>query len=281
MQKMAVIDLDDTLLSPDKSISPANLRALRTLQEKGFEIIIGSGRHHENIVRFEERIGQQGWVISSNGAVVRHARTSVLLHERTLTLAQALDVCRYAAERDLTVVGYHRHGAFADQNSEWTLRYALGAGWHPRRGNLDELAASGLQKVLLIHSPETIDNIQQEVERRFGTEMYVVRTENEILEVGAHNINKAVGAQAVAKMLGIASQDVVAFGDGNNDVELLAWAGLSVAMSHGRENARKAAKLISPPGSRATAFARAVHALLERISSRDIADASAENVGAL
>ena len=41
-------------------------------------------------------------------------------------------------------------------------------------------------------------------------------------------------------------QDVVAFGDGNNDVELLAWAGLSVAMSHGRENARKAAKLISP-----------------------------------
>ena len=66
---MAVIDLDDTILSPDKSISPANLQALRTLREKGFEIIIGSGRHHENIVRFEERIGQQGWVISSNGAV--------------------------------------------------------------------------------------------------------------------------------------------------------------------------------------------------------------------
>ena len=103
MQKMAVIDLDDTLLSPDKSISPANLQALRTLQEKGFEIIIGSGRHHENIVRFEERIGQQGWVISSNGAVVRHARTSVLLHERSLTLAHALDVCRYGAERDLTL----------------------------------------------------------------------------------------------------------------------------------------------------------------------------------
>ena len=266
MQKMAVIDLDDTLLSPDKSISPSNLQALRALRANGFEIIIGSGRHHENIVRFEDRIGRQGWVISSNGAVVRHARTSALLHERTLTLVQALEVCRYGAERELTVVGYHRDGAFADQNSEWTLRYALGAGWHPKRGKLDDLAATGLQKLLLIHAPETIDNIQEDVERRFGSEMYVVRTENEILEVAAPDINKAVGAQAVAKMLGIARRDVVAFGDGNNDIELLAWAGLSVAMHHGRESARKAAKLITAPGSQETAFARAVQAVLEGTS---------------
>ena len=86
------------------------------------------------------------------------------------------------------------------------LRYALGAGWHPKRGKLDDLAATGLQKLLLIHAPETIDNIQVDVERRFGSEMYVVRTENEILEVAAPDINKAIGAQAVAKMLGIASQ---------------------------------------------------------------------------
>ena len=122
-------------------------------RESGFEIIIGSGRHHENIVRFEERIGQQGWVISSNGAVVRHARTSALLHERTLTLAQALDVCRYGAERDLTVVGYHRDGAFADQNSEWTLRYALGAGWHPKRGKLEDWPLLGCKNCFLFTRP--------------------------------------------------------------------------------------------------------------------------------
>lgn len=262
MQKMAVIDLDDTLLSPEKDISQANLEALNSLRENGFEIIIASGRHHENIMCFQDRIGQQGWVISSNGAVVRHAETSAMLHELTLTLGQALRVCRYGMQRDLTVIGYHRNGAFAEQDSEWTLRYALGAGWHPRRGKLDDLAATGLQKLLLMHSPERIDCIQPEVERRFGSEMYVVRTENEILEVAAPTTNKAVGAQAVAKALGIHSKDVVAFGDGNNDVELLMWAGLSVAMDHGRERARKAAKLISPPGSQGTAFARAVQAIL-------------------
>jgi Cof subfamily protein (haloacid dehalogenase superfamily) len=262
MRRMAVIDLDDTLLSPQKEISQANLDALNTLRKNSFEIIIASGRHHENIMGFQDRIGQQGWVISSNGAVVRHAQTFVILQELTLTLGQALDVCRYGTERDLTVIGYHRDGAFAEQDSEWTLRYAQGAGWRPKVGKLDNLAASGLQKLLLMHSPERIDVIHPEVERRFGSEMYVVRTEDDILEIAAPTTNKALGAQAVARVLGIDSQDVLAFGDGNNDVELLMWAGLSVAMNHGRERARKAAKLISPPGSHGTAFARAVRAVL-------------------
>jgi Cof subfamily protein (haloacid dehalogenase superfamily) len=262
MQKMAVIDLDDTLLSPEKDITQANLEALNALRENGFEIIIASGRHHDNIMRFQDRIGRQGWVISSNGAVVRHAETSAMLHELTLTFRQALKVCRYGLEKDLTVIGYHRDGAFAEEDSEWTLRYALGAGWQPRRGKLDDLAATGLQKLLLIHSRERIDTIQPEAKRRFGSEMYVVRTDNEILEIAAPATNKAVGAQAVAKALGIDRRNVIAFGDGNNDVELLKWAGLSVAMDHGRESARKAAKLVSPPGSQGTAFARAVQAVL-------------------
>jgi hypothetical protein len=262
MQRMAVIDLDDTLLSPEKEISSANLEALKLLRENGFEIIIASGRHHENIMSFQDRIGQQGWVISSNGAVVRHALTFDMLHELTLTLGQALDVCRFGAKRDLTVIGYHRDGAFAERDSEWTLRYALNAGWKPKRGRLGDLAATGLQKLLLTDSPERIDTIQPEAERRFGSEMYVVRTADEILEIAAPSTNKAIGAQAVAKALGIDSQNVVAFGDGNNDVELLMWAGLSVAMDHGRESARKAAKLVSAPGLHGTAFARAVQAVL-------------------
>jgi Cof subfamily protein (haloacid dehalogenase superfamily) len=262
MKKMAVIDLDDTLLSPEKDISLENLNALDALRKEGFEIIIASGRHHENILSFEDRIGRQGWVVSSNGAVVKHARSSAVLHELTLTLGQALEVCSFGVENGLTVIGYHREGAFAERDSEWTNRYALGAGWQTKRGSLKVLAAKGFQKLLLVHSQERLDAIQSEVEERFGSEMYVVRTENEILEVAAPRTNKAIGAQAVAKALAIGSENVVAFGDGNNDVELLTWAGQSVAMDHGRENARKAAKLISAPGARGSAFARAVGAVL-------------------
>ena len=264
MQTMAVIDLDDTLLSPDKRISPSNLEALAELRNRSFEIVIASGRHHQNIVRFEDRIGHQGWVISSNGAVVRHAQTSALLQELTLTPNQALEIRRYGAQRDLTLIAYHRDGVFAEQDSEWTRHYAKSAGSLPRRGDLSVLATTGLQKLLLSHSAHRIDAIQTEAEQKFGSAMYVVRTADEMLELAAPETNKALGAQAVARTLGIDRQNVIAFGDGNNDVELLSWAGCSVAMNHGRERARRAAKLTSLPGSPETAFARAVKAVLSR-----------------
>ena len=265
MQKMAVIDLDDTLLSPDKQISQANLEALAELRNSRFEIVIASGRHHENIVGFEDRIGRQGWVISSNGAVVRHAQTAALLHEFALTPGQVLEIGQYGAERDLTIIGYHRDGAFVEQDSEWTRRYARNAGWQPRRGDFSVLATTGLQKLLLSHSAQRIDAIQPEAEQKFGSAMYVVRTADEILELAALGTNKARGAQAVATTFGIDRQDVIAFGDGNNDVELLRWAGRSVAMNHGRDSARRAAKLISLPGSPETAFARAVYAVIQGV----------------
>ena len=147
MHRMAVIDLDDTLLSPDKQISQSNLEALDALRKNSFEIIIASGRHHENIVGFEDRIGRQSWVISSNGAVVRHAQTAVILHELTLTLGQALDVYRYGRERDLTIIGYHNDGVFAEEDSEWTHRYAQGAGWQPKRGDLSDSGHDGTSEI--------------------------------------------------------------------------------------------------------------------------------------
>jgi hydroxymethylpyrimidine pyrophosphatase-like HAD family hydrolase len=62
----------------------------------------------------------------------------------------------------------------------------------------------------------------------------------------------------LAERLKIPREEIIAFGDGNNDVPLLEWAGMSVAMDHGREAARRAGKKISPPGDPATAVARAL-----------------------
>jgi Cof subfamily protein (haloacid dehalogenase superfamily) len=263
MQRMAIVDLDDTLLSPDKQISQANLEALDALRSNFFEIVIASGRHHKNILSYEDRIGRQGWVISSNGAVVRHAQTSAMLHELVLTVDQFAEVYRFGTEKHLAIIGYHADGSFAEAASEWIQRYARNAGWKPSRGDLALLAQTGLQKLLLTHSPRRIDEIQPEAEQRFGSKMYVVRTADEILEIAAPETNKLLGAQTVAKALGIDGRNVAAFGDGNNDVEVLSWAGFSVAMDHGRESARKAAKLVSPPGPPGSAFARGVRAVLQ------------------
>jgi hypothetical protein len=107
MQRMAVIDLDDTLLSPEKEISSANLEALKLLRENGFEIIIASGRHHENIMSFQDRIGQQGCdFLEWCGR--KTALTFDMLHELTLTLTGPRYADRCQEDR---LDRYHRDGA--------------------------------------------------------------------------------------------------------------------------------------------------------------------------
>src|SRR4051794_30232921 len=95
VSRMAVIDLDDTLLGPDKHVSPENRNALRLLRSEGFQIVIASGRHHQNIMRLREEIGELTWVISAQGAVARNVVTGEFLHK--LTMDDSLAAELYAA----------------------------------------------------------------------------------------------------------------------------------------------------------------------------------------
>jgi hydroxymethylpyrimidine pyrophosphatase-like HAD family hydrolase len=99
------------------------------------------------------------------------------------------------------------------------------------------------------------------MQEEYRGRLYIVSTEHEMLEFFNPSVNKALAVQVLAKRLGIPREQVLAFGDGNNDVPLLAWAGMSVAMAHGREAARRAGKMISPPGDPATAVARSLETL--------------------
>jgi Cof subfamily protein (haloacid dehalogenase superfamily) len=255
--QLAFIDLDDTLLGPDKTISPANLAALDRLRAAGVQIVVASGRHHKNITAFNE-IGQLGWILSSHGSVVRHEQTGEVLLEMTMPPDLAVELCRRAETLGLSVIAYHEDGAYIEQESAWTEYYAQQAGWEPMHGDFAKLASTGLQKVIWSETPERINQLSPVLKQEFSEQAYVVETNPELLEFFAPEANKAVGAQTLSKKLGVPVEKVLAFGDGNNDVELLAWAGRSVAMRHGRESAHRAAKFISPDGPPESAFARAV-----------------------
>ncbi len=262
--RLAIIDLDGTLLGPDKRVGRANREALRSLRSAGFEIIIASGRHHQNILGLAEHTGPLGWIISSQGAVVRHAGINEQLHEFTVPEADALALYDTGRKAGLSVLVYHRDGVFMEEESEWTRLYATRAGWTPQKADLARLAASGVQKVILSAAPATMAQLGPELDRVFGERLYVVAVDDEATEFLSPRANKALAAETLVHKLAVERADTVAFGDGNNDAELLSWAGFSVAMAHGRAAALQAASIVSRFGPPESAFARAVAAVLGR-----------------
>ena len=264
--RLAFADMDDTLVGPDKRISPENLAALQRLRAAGLKVVITSGRHHKNILSYQE-IGRFEWTISSQGAVVRNEQTGEVLLESTLKPETALGLARRGQALGCSILVYNRDGVFTEETTDWTNLYARKANWTPQLGRFEDLAQTGLEKVFWSTDPARINEIAPGLIAEFEDRLYVVVTEPELIEFLNAGINKATGAEILAAHLGIARGETLAFGDGNNDVELLRWAGLSVAMRHGREAARQAATFISPADATpANAFARSVDLALSETS---------------
>ena len=262
--RMAVFDMDDTLLGPDKKISAENRLALDRLIATDIEVVIASGRHQSNVASFEKDLGFRGWIVSSGGAVASHAGTGEVIHEVTVPSDLGLELFRRGQKADISIIGYHRNGIFCDAQTEWTAHYLRRTGQVPI-ADVPDLIGSGLQKLIWTTAAERIAELTPKMQEEYHGRLYVVNTEHEMLEFLSPLANKALAVQVLARKLDIPREQIIAFGDGNNDVPLLEWAGMSVAMAHGRESARRAAKMTSPPGDPGTAVARALETFFPAI----------------
>ncbi len=258
--KLAVFDMDDTLLGPDRNLSAENAAALRRLRKAGVEVVIASGRHASNITEFEHQIGFQGWIISAGGAAVTHSETGEVLCEMTVPQELGCELFERARAEKISVIGYHRTGIFCDGPSEYIDLYTRRT-HQVAVANIPELISSGIQKLIWTTHRDRISQLLPVVQKEYHDQLYMVITEHEMIDFLHPQANKALATQALASKLGVTQNEVLAFGDGNNDVPLLAWAGMSVAMAHGRDSARRAAKKVSPAGPAETAVARSIEEL--------------------
>ncbi len=264
--RLAVFDMDDTLLGPNKEVSVENRHALEQLRAAGVEVVIASGRYESSLAAFEKNLGFLGWIISSGGAVVTNAPTGEVILEITVPQHLGLELFHRGREAGISLIGYHNTGIFCDAQTVWTELFQHRTGQVPV-ADIPALIDTGLQKLIWITAAERIADLMPRMQEEYRNRLYVVNTEREMIEFLSPNANKAVAVQVLAKRLKIPREQILAFGDGNNDIPLLEWAGMSVAMAHGREGARRAAKKISPPGDPATAVARSLKILFPPIVS--------------
>ena len=262
--RLAAIDLDDTLLGPDKKISAANAAAVQTLREHGLRITLASGRRHENMLRFHRQLDLNGPIVSCNGALVKDAETGETLHEHRVPADLAAEVVADGTRRGMTQNYYHTNGGlYVREKTPWSDLYQQRTGSELNFvGDLTQLLGDSPLKIIWVADAEEVARLFPEMEARYAGRLYVTVTDAEYLEFMALGVSKAVGVAAVAARYNIEASQVLAFGDGNNDVPLLQWAGLGVAMHNARASAKSAARLVSPPGDPETSFARAVGAAL-------------------
>lgn len=263
--RLAAVDLDDTLLGPDKEISRANYDAIHRLVQAGVLVVLASGRRHENMRRFYKELDlSSGWIVSCNGAMARNETTGETIHEQLLPQEMVGAILADGEQFGITQNFYHRDGTlFVNATNEWTEIYkARTKAELDVIGDILSLSDQPALKIIWVTSEENALELGAKMRQKHGDDaLHIVITDPEYLEFMAQGVNKAAGLAHVAERLGIPASDCVAFGDGNNDVEMLQWAGYGVAMPHARLAAQEAANIVAPDGDPETAFARAVDML--------------------
>jgi Cof subfamily protein (haloacid dehalogenase superfamily) len=265
--RLAAIDLDDTLLGPDKLVSAENAAAVHRLLAAGVRCVLASGRRHENMIRFHQRLDLRGPIVSCNGALVKDAEAGDVLREKLLPAPLAAAIVEEGDRRGVTQNYYHTDGGlYVREKTGWTDLYQSRTGSDVTvQPDLESFHGESALKIIWIDAPARIEQMREEMTEQYGEQLYITTTDPEYLEFMALGVSKAAGVAAVAERASIAPSEVIAFGDGNNDVPLLEWAGLGVAMSHARPAARAAADRIAPPGNPENDFARAVEMLFRKI----------------
>ena len=258
--RLAAIDIDDTLLGTDARISEANAQAVALLQSGGVQIVLASGRSHANMLPFHRDLGlPHGPIVSAQGAVVRDSHDGAVWSTRFHRAAIVEIITRRGRELGFAVQHYGLDDVRVDSSSPW-IDYDQSRNVQAYRVVPDLLGygIDDIVKVMWLGEPDAIAAVLPEARREFGATATVIPTDPPYLEFAALDTNKSLGLMAITERLGIKREQVLAFGDGTNDVEMLSWAGLGIAMSHARDAAKQAARMVAPAGDHNSSLARAI-----------------------
>ena len=135
-------------------------------------------------------------------------------------------------------------------------------------GPLLDWLAEPPTKLVTIGDPKELDVLEARLKERFGKRLYISKSLPYFLELASPNVTKASGIEFVAGHLGFARERTVAFGDGENDVELLGWAGYAVAVANAHERVLAQADLVCP-SVEDEGVAQVIEAVLRGLDSSD------------
>lgn len=250
--RLVALDIDGTLLEwvdgEDEiyeKVSPRLQAAVQKAVDAGAYVVLASGRSPHGMTPIADLLGitpdapgadDRLWVVAANGAVLLRYPPSEIVHEETFDARPAVEAVLREHPKALVAVedrgrGYRVNRPFPEGELTGLLTEAP----------VDELVASHVSRVVIRDPEATADDFVALAARLglHGTEYVVGWTA--WLDLTPVGVSKASGLEWVARELGLTAADVLAIGDGRNDIEMLRWAGRGVAMGQAVEEVRAAA----------------------------------------
>ncbi|MEM9447429.1 MAG: Cof-type HAD-IIB family hydrolase [Cyanobacteria bacterium P01_E01_bin.6] len=238
--RLLVLDIDGTIAGESNQIRPAVLDAVKAVQQQGIQVAIATGRMYCSALRFHEALGLSLPLIAYQGAMMKDPITQTVHRHWPVSqdiAARLLDDLEHPDQKHrLSVHFYIDDQLYVRDLTPETREYAERSGVKPIAvGDLREVLHRDTTKILaLSRDPDLISSMLASFRQQYTpAELYFTKSVATFFEAANPKINKGIAVQFLAEeMLGLTAANVMAIGDNFNDVEMLRYSGIGVAMGN-------------------------------------------------
>jgi Cof subfamily protein (haloacid dehalogenase superfamily) len=230
-------------------LRPRTLAALARAQDAGIRVIVVTGRMVQSLRRVLDPAGLHDPVVCYQGAAVVAADGEWLLHapiERELAI-EAIAAVEAEGYDPNVYVGDELYVSRVTPFSEAYANFQL-IPVHAV-GEVKAWLSEAPTKLVCVGDPDELDGLGERMRARFGDRLWVTKSLPKFLEFATLGVTKGSGMEFLAQRLGFSRERAIAFGDGENDVELLEWAGYGIAVENAHERVKEVADWVCPPAS--------------------------------
>ena len=256
LPELIASDVDGTLLDDHENVSPRTRAAVHAAVSGGAHFVLATGRPPRWVPQVAEALGLAPMAVCANGAVLYDSATDRIIAARTLSTEVLAELAEMAT-RLIPGAGLAVERVGRTAHDAATPQFVSSPGYEHAWLNpdntevsLDDLLSAPAIKLLIRKAGARSADMAAALTKHVGLQGDITySTNNGLIEVMPLGISKATGVAELAQPLGIAAEDVVAFGDMPNDVPMLRWAGLGVAMGNADPKVMEAADEVTAPNT--------------------------------
>lgn len=248
--QLLALDLDGTLTNSEKVISPRTLSALQAAQAKGVKIVLASGRPSYGIRPLADELSLDktgGFILAYNGGKVIDCRTDEVVYERKLDGDLVPLLHDEALKAGLNILVHQKGGMITtdDSNPEVQLEGRINRSTIIHQPDFWTRTDNVVNKCLIVGEREKVAALEAKLRATMSHRMDVYCSMPEFLECVPKGIDKGDSLSQLAQHMHIAREAVMACGDGENDLSMIRYAGLGIAMANAVESVKAAADFVT------------------------------------
>lgn len=244
--KLIASDMDDTLLNKDCKISTRNEAAIKKALAAGKIFLIATGRMYVSACPYAQRLGLDVPLVTYNGALVKGSMSGEVFYEHKMKLATANEVLAYCKDKGYYLQLYVGDSILIKAENDCSRMYTKISGIPTTAiGEAVYHTEEAPYKILVMTGADEFADVWQQFAERFKGKLDVTSSKDNFLELMEPGVNKWEAVKSVAASYGVQPEEIMCIGDSNNDVKMIANAGIGVAVANAKDSVKDKAKIVT------------------------------------